>query len=150
RHIQWIALRLLNKEIAPINPRSNVDYCGLEGPLKECVEKLISASGETIQRLVAGKGITNSLPQFLKAIDSLISSDGLSSWVACRCALTLIQFGEGPRIHIQDGERFFVGRKASTLVNVDEWKVMRRHLTPFFRSAISHDLDSKGRTLAGK
>jgi hypothetical protein len=149
QNIQWIALRLLSKEIKPID-LPEADYIGLENSLEECVKQLINSSTDAIQNLVNKRSIGKSLPKLIQTIETFIAADGLPSWIACRCALTLMQFGEGPQFHTQDGQRFYTARRTSTLINVDEWRVMRRNLTPLFRSAIPHDLDSAGRTMAGR
>ena len=151
QNVQILSLSLASNEKIATDIDHNVDYSGLQSSTADYLRELIDSSSEAIQNLKCGKPPGKSLVPIFRAINSSLVREGLAGWVACRCATTLMQFDEGPRIYVQNGQRYFLGRqKPSKLAHCQEWKSVRRHLTPFFRSAIPHDLDGAGRTMAAR
>lgn len=151
QNIQLLALQSASNEATSADIDSNVDYSGLSESTIDYMKRILDSSTEAIRNLNKGRPLGRSLASFFRVIDSLLGHDGMAAWVACRCATTLIQFQEGPHVHVQNGQRFYVARqKPSKLAQVEQWRELRRHLTPFFRAAIPHDLDGAGRTMAAK
>ena len=81
-----------------------IDFEGLRGHEEECVRELVETSREVVAALCAGGGAISSerAKTYLSAIDRSLGSEGLGGWVACRCAVELLQIWEAFDRHVRE------------------------------------------------
>ena len=88
---------IVEEVIASLRDENSVtDYTGIDEPIKAVVKDIVQRSHDLIIALnkgLDGKGIEKSpaLEKYIEGIRENLKHDGLSSLVACRCAINLIQ-----------------------------------------------------------
>lgn len=148
-NIREIGKWLIGSNPRTISPCANVDYTGLGNVTGNCARRLIEASTATLTSLQAGRKKGWALKGFLQVINEVLSMDGIYSWIACRCAVTLMAYLEAPRFIKKDD-------RLERIWNTDRpfvtglWQELRRNLLPFFHSAIHHGYTRRGYSRARK
>ena len=112
-------------ELQDRDPQANVRYVGLSSQVKSCLRDLITSS-DYVVAAISGKDdslIVDAMESYLGAITDHLSDDGISSWIACRCAIEIIQAGLSSRrellkVELMDKmvssiEGFYDGRQVS-------------------------------------
>lgn len=74
-------------------PSTDVSYRGLRNDTKACLKDLIDASDHALlaSNEAGGKLVLEDLRPFLRAIQKQAKRPGLPGWVACRCAIDVLQ-----------------------------------------------------------
>ena len=74
-------------------PESDVSYEYLSDDTEECLRDLIGASTSVLGALAEGKerGIGRKIDEYMAAISVHLEDAGLAGWVACRCAVEILQ-----------------------------------------------------------
>ena len=127
------------------------DYSGLSNEISSVAASLIESSTGAIDHLRRDRSFGRALSSFFELLSDLIDSDGLSSWIACRFAVTLMAQIELDQVSLVGGQPYWTESRAkSSIGRLESWRGLRRRLTPLFRTALPEDLDAAGRTLASK
>lgn len=73
--------------------RSDVSYEGLPEDVKECLRDLIGASTGALVALAEGRerAIAKRIDEYIAAIAGHLQDAGMAGWVACRCAVQILQ-----------------------------------------------------------
>jgi len=84
---------MVRKEIASIcNDNSNIDYMGLSEPIQTVVKDMVQLSRALLIASCDGDiEETPALENYIEGIRKHLQQAGLAGWVACRCAINLIQ-----------------------------------------------------------
>lgn len=131
--------------------RTTAIYEGLGAPTLATVRSLVESSAQAVELLRDGKPVGRALKSFLTTLDDQLLGEGLSGWIACRCASMLMFAVEFPYHFEQENYTLRVNhRRADALARNPEWATVRRSLTKFFRTGIPEDLDKAGRTNASR
>lgn len=140
-----------------------IEYFGVDSRTAQALCDLLGNCAAAILSLAESSDST-SITGLLQSITNHLADDGLAGWVACRCAVSLLEVDDvrlrpGYMRSIPGSERgefhYFVrtpraNRLFSHLRRSNEWKEVRQALTPFFREAIKFDVDEGGRSQAGR
>ena len=81
-----------------------VGFEGLERDEEECVRELAGTSGDVVAALRGGGGAISSerMKAYFNAIKRNLGREGLAGWVACRCAVELLERWEAFGRHISE------------------------------------------------
>jgi hypothetical protein len=148
-NLQALAQRLSRSKTHFFEGFRDADFTGLSEHTGAAVGELLKTSGVALARLQNSKNVRHSLTEFLAALTRLLSHDGITSWIACRCAVVLLEASQSLYYRSVGGDRYVAGTD-SPLKHVEEWGKLRRRLPAFFRSAMPQDSDSAGRTRVTK
>ena len=141
-----LTLRLVKTGEPVSAPASEPDLSGLDKATAVSVAKLIDAAQKALKNISRGKNTVRGLSEFMVTLDETLSEDGLVGWIACRCAVVLLQ-GSSPRYGW--GMRFS-RRNEPLLRNSEPWYQLKQKLPAFYRSGIAADSDAAGRSAASK
>ncbi len=131
-----------DKSEADVPVRRPVDYSGLSGNLSSHIQDLLESSSLYGSRSGRKKG-RNDLEPFLAAIGRALEQDGLVGWIACRCAVSLIEASElykrPVQAEMEPGGRLIwvqqAGRGSSSRERLDSWRHMCSLVAELYREA---------------
>lgn len=125
QHFPEENINLLEKRLDNLlteNNVSSINYIGLSDDERSIVGDLIAISREILEAAIAGQDeLSNAFEDYSCTIKKYLRQPGLTSWLACRCALNLLF------------NTFLRGRSfPSSLWEPDSWKSLWKELKSFF------------------
>jgi hypothetical protein len=140
-----------------------MDCSGLDQALSGVLQDLLRACMAACHSIAESETDSGPLAGLLECLSEHLTAEGLAGWVACRCAISLLEVSaNGRRVGYLNAEgegggvRYIaertppVSRHFSRLQRLGEWKNVRQLVTPFFRHGIERDVDASGRSQAGR
>jgi len=129
----------VQEEIASVREDgSDIDYRGLEEPIRSVVKDLIQLSYALLMASCNGEDEESSArAKYIQKIREHLQYPGLASWVACRCAVNVIQSSilvdriSSPR-----------SRMLQVIVENEDLLSLARDIRPFYEDPTSEGLDS--------
>lgn len=133
---------VMQKEIALVREDdSDIDYVGLEEPIRTIVRDLIQLSYALLMASCNGENEESSaLANYIQRIRGHLQNPGLASWVACRCAVNVIQSSilvdrvSSPR-----------SRPPQVILEKEDLLPLARDLRPFYEDTTSEGSDRSNR-----
>jgi hypothetical protein len=146
-------------EVPP--PPTSFRCDGLLGDLSAGMGELTESSYDAVEDLRAKQRSPKGLERLLRVISSRLGDDGLTGWVACRCAVTLLEAtvatdsAQAAMIDLEETHVFTAhsATRRSHPVALERrrtWRDLRPLLTAFYREGIKYDLDAGGRSTASR
>ncbi len=128
---------------------TETDISGLAPGLGETVRNLCELSYQALEALSSSKD-TQTLERVLDQLGDQLQAEGLAGWIACRCALTLLEAMQELRRHFFEEVKYIGGGEAiryvarriapatrisSRFSRLEGWKRLRLQLAPFYQGA---------------
>ena len=120
----------------------DVDFTGLDEHEKECVRELLETSKDVVTALRAnGDALSfERIRAYLGAIERGLRGKGLAGWIACRCAVELIQTWEAFGRHIREDTLQSAMEDVSAYFGLKDGATFRRYVAldrPLFSAPVA-------------
>jgi hypothetical protein len=144
--------------VAPL-PEAVV-YEGLDAGTRKAVRDLLHASVGAVNSVAKSPGDPGNMTTLIRVVRKYLLKDGLAGWVACRCAVSLLEvdvrrFRSDPmrvvspvfiqtnllRHRIPDRTRI-----VSQWRSGEEWRCLESELTAYYRAAVDAENDGSDRS----
>jgi hypothetical protein len=112
----------------------DMDYAGLEEPMRSIVSDMIQLSHSLVVAFCSGEEEPCALTDYMQGISAYLLYPGLASWIACRCAANIIQSMLASRI------KFHRSRTSQPVIEKDLLS-LAEDIRPLYEGTIANDSD---------
>lgn len=122
---------------------SDTDFAGLDDPTRSVVEHLIESSHSILIAMLSRDETKAevALKRYAQSVCEHLSQPGLTSWLACRCAMNVLQALAGGAIESRIGVGIGL---ASLMADEEQWPSLIEALRPFYVDPTSKKSSSIG------
>lgn len=111
----------------------DVDYAGLEEPIRSIVSDMIRLSQGLVMALCNGKVKEScALTDYIEGIGGYLQYPGLASWIACQCAVNVIQG------ILVGGVRYPGSIPSQRVIATEDFLPLADHIRPFYEGTTAN------------